>query len=81
MGGTWSMSADDFALLEPDGMRFDLGGEGAATCLEAAKRFPTTPLDSDSQYVGTIVLDAPATTGTLVYSPPDLQGSGWEWQF
>jgi hypothetical protein len=82
LGGSWSMSADDFAVAGPDGdLRFDLGGDGGATCLRAAERFPTTPLEPHRQYVGTVVLDSPLTSGTLVFSTPALQGSGWEWRF
>jgi hypothetical protein len=82
LGGSWSMSADDFALLDPKGgMRFDLAGDGAAKCLRASQRLAPTTLRPNRQYVGTIVLDSPATTGTLVFSPPGVQGNGWEWTF
>jgi hypothetical protein len=82
LGGSWSMSADDFALLDPKGgMRFDLAGDSAAKCLRESQRLVPTTLRPNRQYVGTIVLDSPATTGTLVFSPPGVQGNGWEWTF
>lgn len=82
LGGTWSMSEDDFAIQGPDGaLRFDVAGKGASNCLPEAERFPATSLQPNRQYVGTIVLDSPVTSGTLVFSTPALQGNGWEWQF
>jgi hypothetical protein len=82
LGGTWSMSANDFAILQPDGtMRFDLATEGALQCLAGSDRFPVSALEPGHQYTGTIVLDSPVTSGTLVFAPPGLQGDGWEWQF
>jgi hypothetical protein len=82
LGGTWSMSANDFAVVQPDGtMRFDLGTEGAQRCLDDSGRFPGTALEPGRKYTGTIVLDSPVTSGTLVFAPPGLQGNGWEWQF
>jgi len=82
LGGTWSMSANDFAVVQPDGtMRFDLGTEGALNCLDGSSRFPATALEPGRTYTGTIVLDSPVTSGTLVFAPPGLQGNGWEWQF
>jgi hypothetical protein len=82
LGGTWSMSANDFAILQPDGtMRFDLATEGALQCLAGSDRFPVSALEPGRQYSGTIVLDSPVTSGTLVFAPPGLQGDGWEWQF
>ena len=82
LGGTWSMSANDFAVVQPDGtLRFDLATEGALDCLDGSGRFPTTALEPGRKYTGTIVLDSPVTSGTLVFAPPGLQGNGWEWQF
>jgi hypothetical protein len=82
LGGTWSMSANDFAVVQSDGsMRFDLGSEGALQCLDGSDRFPVTALEPGHKYSGTIVLDSPVTSGTLVFAPPGLQGNGWEWRF
>jgi hypothetical protein len=82
LGGRWSMTAQDFGVRGADGVtRFDVADQGAMNCLDDPDRFPTTALGPGQQEVGTIVLDSPTTTGTLVFSPPDLQGTSWKWQF
>jgi hypothetical protein len=82
LGDTWSMSAADFGLRQPDGSTFfDLATEGARSCLDDDEAFPAASLRPDEEYEGMIVLDSPATTGTLVFSPPSLHGNGWEWTF
>ena len=38
-------------------------------------------IGSGQQYVGTLVLDVPETTGILQYQPLYLSAGGWEWHF
>ena len=82
IGGSWQMSATDFAVIGPDGTKeFDVAGAAALNCLAPSERLTSEPMGSGQQYVGTIVLDSPTPSGTLVFTTPALQGNGWEWRF
>lgn len=77
-----SFSEYDFAFIGPDGVTDTSVDGNAWTCLSDDRRFPSDTLGPGQQYVGTIVVDVPATTGTLVFAPSVLAGNGgWEWQF
>jgi hypothetical protein len=60
----------DFRFVGADGTPVtDVATKSAATCLEPADEFPTAPVGADQKVDGTIVLDVPATTGTVAYRP------------
>jgi hypothetical protein len=53
----------------------------AFTCAPDDEQLPSGPLGSGQQYVGTVVLDVPETTGIVQYRPLYLSQGGWEWHF
>lgn len=75
-----TFTASDFQIIGPDGLTItDVQGQ-AFSCL-GDNGFTYQPLGPGQQYAGTVVLDAPVTSGVLVYKPPAFGGAGWEWQF
>jgi hypothetical protein len=77
-----SFSEYDFAFIGPDGITVTSVDGNAWTCLSQEERFTSDALGPGQQYAGTIVVDLPATTGTLIFSPSVLsEPGGWEWQF
>jgi len=74
------LSADNFQVIGPDGLTVtDVWGT-AYSCLDTASSFTTDQLGPAQQYAGTVVIDSPVTSGTLVYKVPGGL-TGWEWQF
>jgi hypothetical protein len=74
------VSADNFQVIGPDGLTVtDVWGT-AYSCLDTANSFTTDQLGPAQQYAGTVVIDSPVTSGTLVYKVPG-EPTGWEWQF
>ena len=74
------MSADQFQVIGPDGLTVtDVWGT-AYSCLDTASSFTSDQLGPAQQYAGTVVIDSPVTSGTLVYKH-DGDSTGWEWQF
>ncbi|MGY1761039.1 hypothetical protein ACI79G_07085 [Geodermatophilus sp. SYSU D00779] len=74
------MSADQFQVIGPDGLTVtDVWGT-AYSCLDSASSFTSDQLGPAQQYAGTVVIDSPVTSGTLVYKHPG-DTTGWEWQF
>ena len=72
---------DVFHVIGPDGVTVsNVATVEAYSCLNPARVFPQDPLGPGQQYVGTIVIDSPATSGVLTYIPPG-QATGWEWPF
>jgi hypothetical protein len=72
--------ADDFSFVGSDGITHDnLATSGTRGCLDDSAEFTSDPLSPGSAYVGSIVLDVPVTSGTLIYAPGS--GGGWEWSF
>jgi hypothetical protein len=60
----------DFRFVGADGTPVsDVDTGSAAACLDAADEFPTAPVGAAQNVAGTVVLDVPTTTGTLVYRP------------
>jgi hypothetical protein len=79
--GYFAISDQDFAFVGPDGITHsNVYSVSAYACLPPAEQFPTDQLGPGQQYVGTVVLDVPNTTGTIIYKPPMADG-GWEWNF
>ena len=77
-----SFSEYDFAFIGADGITVTSVDGNAYTCLSDAELFPYDDLGPGQTYVGTIVVDVPAASGTLVFVPSLISGSGgWEWQF
>jgi len=82
LGSYFTVSAYDFRFIGPDGItQSNLGTAASYGCLSQNQQFTQNPLGSGQQYVGSIVLDLPATNGTLVYAPSVIAEGGWEWQF
>lgn len=75
-----TFTAGDFRIIGPDGLTItDVQGQ-AASCL-GDNGFTYQPIGPGQQYAGTVVLDSPVTSGVLVYAPPGMGGTGWEWPF
>jgi hypothetical protein len=56
-------------------------GESTYSCLDDGQEFTSDTLGPGQMYVGAIVLDVPAATGTLVLDPSWGQSGGWEYGF
>ncbi len=79
--GYFALSDQDFLYIGPDGITHSsVSSVSSYACLPPAEQFTTDELGPRQQYVGTVVLDVPGTTGTIVYRPPMSEG-GWEWNF
>jgi hypothetical protein len=76
------ISAGDFSFIGADGITVgSVDTFPAFICAADDEQLPTGPLGSGQQYVGTLVLDVPGTTGILQYQPLYLDSGGWEWSF
>jgi hypothetical protein len=76
------ISATDFSFIGSDGVTVsNVDTFPAFTCAPDDEQLPSGPLGSGQQYVGTLVLDVPETTGILQYQPLYLSAGGWEWHF
>lgn len=80
VGGEPSIAATDFRFLGADGALLEAGSPSAASCVVEEASFPTGPLAADRELSGVVVLDVPATTGTIVFVPPFLT-VGAEWTY
>jgi hypothetical protein len=80
VGGAPTVRASDFRFLGPDGVLTKAGTPSADSCLPDATSFPTGPLAAGQKLTGTVVLDVPATTGTIVFTPAYLTVGG-EWTY
>ncbi|MGY1633057.1 hypothetical protein ACI784_15250 [Geodermatophilus sp. SYSU D01186] len=79
--GYFAVDEQDFSYIGPDGItRSNIYSVSAYACLPSSEQFTTDELGPSQQYVGTVVLDVPGTTGTIVYKPSAAEG-GWEWNF
>ena len=77
------INASDFSFIGGDGVTVgNVDTFPAFICAPDDEQLPSGPLGSGQQYVGTLVLDVPETTGIVQYQPLYLsQGGGWEWHF
>ncbi|NYJ08627.1 hypothetical protein [Petropleomorpha daqingensis] len=76
------INATDFSFIGGDGVTVsNVDTFPAFTCAPDAEQLPSGPLGSGQQYVGTLVLDVPETTGIVQYQPLYLTQGGWEWHF
>lgn len=74
-----TFTAADFSVIGPDGLTVDDVQGQAYLCLGPAG-FTQDLIGPGQQYAGTVVIDSPATSGTLVYKAAG-EATGWEWQF
>ena len=76
-----TISDSSLSFIGPDGVTFNgsLGTYAALGCRRDERELPSQ-LGPGQQLAGSILLDVPAPTGTLIVS--DCFGSsGWEWAF
>jgi hypothetical protein len=73
----------DFAYIGPDNItRTSLHTLPAYACLRDSEQLTRDPLGPNQQYVGSLILDVPGTSGSIIYAPSILgNAGGWEWQF
>jgi hypothetical protein len=79
--GTFSMYASNWKLIAANGTTYngDLGSGPALGCLPDSEQLPDR-VGIGEKVTGTLILDVPATEGTLVFKPT-FADSGWEWQY
>jgi hypothetical protein len=81
LGEAPAVRATDFSFVGEDGVTLiEAGTDSAASCVPDTSALSTDPLAPDQELAGTVVLDVPATTGTLVLAP-DFLASGAEWAY
>lgn len=79
----FTVSSYDFKFIGSDGITVDeLGSFATYSCLADGQEFTQDALAPSQKYAGTIVIDVPESSGTLLYLPSATGGlSGWEWTF
>jgi hypothetical protein len=78
-----TIGSNNFNYIDPQGITHDSSSAGSMAsffCLKDAEMFTQDPLGDSQQYVGTVVLDEPGNSGTLVFKFPGAEG-GWEYNF
>ncbi len=82
--GTATVSSYNFQFIDPAGVTHTtLGTIATYSCLSQSDMFPSAQLGSAQNYEGKVVLDLPATEGTLVFSPTwagTFTNTGWEYR-
>ena len=79
--GYFTIGSSDWQFVGADGVTISaLDTIATYGCLDQQSMFPSDPLAPGSRYVGKLVFDLPATTGSLIYRPYIADG-GWEWSF
>lgn len=79
-GATFPTSASSWKFVSKNGTTFngDLGTDASINCLDDKDTLPFEGIGPAQKAIGLIVLDVPATTGTLIF---DYDGTGgWEWE-
>jgi hypothetical protein len=76
---TTPVSDYDFTVIGDDGETYDPVSESAQDCIAQERLIQNMRIAPGFEYEGWIVLDAPVTTGALVYEPEGV--TGWEWEF
>lgn len=82
--GFFTVNATDFSFIGSDNLtKTNLETIAAYSCLSDKEKFTQETLMPGQQYAGTVVLDVPETSGTLIYKPStfDPTSGGWEWHF
>jgi hypothetical protein len=79
--GTFDFNAANWKLIAANGTTFngDLNSGPALGCLPDAQQLPDR-VGVGEKITGTLILDVPATKGTLVFAPTFADKS-WEWQY
>ena len=80
VGGEPVVRAADFRFLGADGVPSAADTPSAGSCLPGAESLPPGPVAAGQELTGTVVLDVPATTGTIVFAP-DYLAAGAEWAY
>lgn len=80
VGGEPAIRASAFRFVAPDGVTLVGAGTPSAESCLLDTAFPSRQLGRDQELTGTVVLDVPATTGTLVFRPRFLT-AGAEWAY
>lgn len=75
-----SFTEEQFRFIGPDGAPFEPEDSNAAKCLDPKVYVPNMRFPPGVEYRGWLVLDVPAGSGSVVYTPDGATG-GWEWQF
>jgi hypothetical protein len=80
--GYLTVGAHDFKFIGSDGLTFtNVDTIATYGCISDSLKFPSDQLRPGSQYAGVVLLDLPATSGTLIYQPSSLSEGGWEISF
>lgn len=81
LGGYFGVNPYDWSFVGADNITVTtIANTSAALCLEESQVLDSGPYNPGSQYVGMVVLDVPANSGTLIYDP-SFMDHGWEWNF
>ena len=78
----FSVSGFEFSYIGENGVTVsNLSTIATYSCLPEKELLISGQMTPGSQYVGKVLLDVPAETGTLVYRPMSVADNGWEWKF
>jgi hypothetical protein len=78
----FSVNPNEFSFIGADGITVtNVATAATYSCIPSKEELTHDQMSPGSQYVGKIILDVPAATGTLVYRPASLAVGGWEWSF
>jgi hypothetical protein len=75
-----SFTESDFRVIGPDGVTVPNVTGNAYSCLGSGRTLSGVQIGPGQQYVGTVVIDSPVTSGSLVFAPAG-SATGWEWEF
>lgn len=75
-----TVNSSDFSFIGSDGLTFtNVDTIATYGCISDSLKFPSGELNPGSQYAGTVLLDLPETSGTLIYQPSSMMApGGWE---
>jgi hypothetical protein len=78
----FTVSGYDFTFIGSDGVTTgNLETIATYSCLNESEMLTSDALGPGQKYTGTVVLDVPEPSGTLIYTPSGLSDGGYEWQF
>lgn len=70
----------DFTVYDTDGEIADDDEGFSAGCAASQDELPFS-IGPDESVSGWIVLDSSASSGSIAFTPYELDGGGWEWEF
>ena len=77
----FTVNPNDFSFVGPDGLTVsNLATMAAYSCVDQGQMLTSNALAPGSQYAGTVLLDLPASSGSVIYHPMG-NPTGWEWSF